>query len=163
MTVADTITQLGIERKQLRLARTSSVDVVPEEYYDPSRTMRWTVAGLTLHGPYFFHTFGSLDRYFGAAKTISNVVKKTAIAQFVIFPPYLVGLFAYMGCMEGCGDIPAKVYQRVPDAFLGGCMFWPVANMVNFAIVPPTLRVPYLASVGSLWNCFLSWLNAREN
>jgi len=30
-------------------------------YYDPIRTMHWSVVGLTLHGPYFFLAFGKLD------------------------------------------------------------------------------------------------------
>lgn len=70
-----------------------------------------------------------------------------------------------MGAAEGlrsADDIVAKVCKRVPEAFAGGCVFWPVANTINFALVPATMRVPYLAAVGSVWNTFLSWLNARE-
>jgi protein Mpv17 len=150
MCFADIGTQLGIEGKQFN-----------DSSYDAYRTLRWTVAGTTLHGPYFFVGFSKLDKYFGAATSISIVAKKTAVAQFVLFPPYLVALFGYMGLMEGYDDIPKKMRERVPEAFVSGCIFWPVANGINFALVPPTLRVPYLATSAGLWNCYLSWANAR--
>merc|ERR1712066_638467 len=99
-------------------------------------------------------------------------------------PAYLALLFAYMGCMEGVplmakrdldvshgrdwitalqtSPLIEKVSKTVPDSYLGGCVFWPMANMLNFAFVPPHMRVPYLASCNSVFNCFLSCLNARS-
>ena len=153
MCVADAMTQMVIEGKLLSVSNNNA--------FDPVRTLRWGIAGLTLHGPYFFLGFRRVDRYFGAATSMSIVLQKTAVAQFILFPPYLVALFSYMGFMEGSEDIPTKVRHRVPEAFLGGCVFWPVANGVNFAMVPSTLRVPYLALSAGVWNSYLSWANAR--
>jgi protein Mpv17 len=168
MSVADVCTQLGIEGRSLDGNNTTTDK---SYYYDPSRTLRWAIAGLTLHGPYFFAGFARVDAYFGPATSLSVVAKKTAVAQFVLFPPYLVGLFTYMGLMEaakseaeteGTFNIYQKVQQRVPEAFLGGCVYWPVANGLNFAMVPATMRVPYLALSAGVWNCYLSWMNARR-
>lgn len=158
MTVADIVTQIGIERKSFEELHSSKQNV-----YDPHRTLRWAVAGLTLHGPYFFVGFSKVDAYFGAATSLSTVIKKTAAAQFVLFPPYLCLLFSYMGLMEGHATrtISQKVRERVPEAFVGGCVFWPFANGINFALIPSSLRVPYLASSAGMWNCYLSWANAR--
>jgi protein Mpv17 len=153
MSVADVATQLLIEGKS-------------EDEYDPKRTLRWTLAGLVLHGPYFFAGFSVVDKYFGtaAAPSLAVVAKKTAVAQFVLFPPYLVALFGLMGVLEQHDPdiIGQKIRQRVPEAFLGGCVYWPVANGINFAFVSPTLRVPYLAASASVWNSYLSWTNAKE-
>merc|ERR1712146_565415 len=74
-------------------------------------------------------------------------------------------LFAYLGVMEGLrnsDELLEKVKLRVPEAFAGGCIFWPLVNTVNFSLVPPTMRVPYLASAGTLWNTFLSYINAHD-
>ncbi len=150
MSVADIGTQVGIEGKG-----------VEDSSYDPYRTMRWAVAGIVLHGPYFYVGFSRLDQYFGPATSIVTVAKKTATAQFFLFPPYLVGLFSFMGVMEGCEDIPKKVAKRAPEAFLSGCVFWPISNSVNFALVPATLRVPYLAASAGVWNSYLSWTNSK--
>lgn len=148
MCAADAFTQTAIEQHNTEL--------------DVARSGRWAIAGLTLHGPYFFTGFQRIDGYFGAATSLPTVLRKTAVAQFILFPPYLVALFSYMGWMEGASNIAEKVKHRVPEAFVGGCVFWPVANGVNFAVVPASLRVPYLALSAGAWNSYLSWTNAKE-
>mmetsp|Transcript_20342 Transcript_20342/g.37063 ORF Transcript_20342/g.37063 Transcript_20342/m.37063 type:complete len:219 (-) Transcript_20342:294-950(-) len=194
MILADITTQLLVEKRSLYFAaddqtqtptrhepaaveeRTASSSSSPtrlDHHYDPMRTLRWATIGLTLHGPYFFLTFRKLDRLMTTTTTTNSlflVAKKTAIAQLVIFPPYLVALFAYLGVMEQSGgssnvdydEIATRVRVRVPEAFASGCMFWPFANGINFAFVPAGMRVPYLASVGGLWNGYLSNMNARK-
>lgn len=173
MGVADIVTQILVEGKSLSGSDNDGLalrkDGTSNEPFDPLRTFRWALAGLTLHGPYFFVGFSRVDAYYGAAAataapSLPLVAKKTAIAQFILFPPYLVALFAYMGVMEGHSvtEIQEKVKNRVPEAFLGGCVYWPVANGLNFAFVPSTLRVPYLATSAGIWNCYLSWTNARS-
>ena len=187
MSVADVCTQLVMEGRSLHLSSSlnDNTDTTDDKsYYDPSRTLRWAIAGLILHGPYFAAGFARVDAYFGPATSIKVVAQKTAVAQFVLFPPYLVGLFTYMGLMEQqqqqqaqqqqqqgtpdttttttCSSITQKVRQRVPEAFLGGCLYWPVANGVNFAVIQATMRVPYLALSAGVWNCYLSWMNESK-
>lgn len=181
MTVADITTQLLVEGRSMSMPRVQIDDAQTQQQnkvavddhddastmrqcYDPWRTLRWTTVGLTLHGPYFFVCFGKLDKIFGASTTLSVAAKKTIFGQFVVFPPYLTALFTYMGAMEGLkrDEILIKVQDRVPKAFVGGCIFWPIANLFNFRFVPVGLRVPYLASVGGLWNGYLSYMNANS-
>lgn len=163
MCSADAVTQIFVEGHRLP-DNNNSVDTGKNETpFDLERSLRWAIAGLTLHGPYFFLGFSRIDRHFGAATHLSTVMKKTAAAQFILFPPYLVALFSYMGMMERNPDIIQKVKERVPEAFLGGCVFWPVANTINFSMVPGTMRVPYLALSAGLWNGYLSWANNRGN
>ena len=166
MTLADVATQLLVEKRSLLVPGGKADDdnaVSAAPRYDPVRTLRWTTVGLALHGPYFFLSFGKLDKMFGAATNLWIVAKKTTFAQFVVFPPYLCALFTYLGIMEGNGDVLGKVKDRVPKAFMSGCVFWPIANILNFSFVPASRRVPYLAAVGGLWNGYLSWLNAKKN
>lgn len=133
-----------------------------ETRVDPARCARWGCAGLLIHGPYFFAAFSRVDAYFGAAVNVASVLKKTTAAQFIVFPPYLGLLFTYMGVAEQQEDVASYALARSQSAFLAGCVFWPVVNTFNFAIVPATLRVPYLAGVGVAWNSYLSWMNARK-
>lgn len=161
MTVADIMTQLVVEKKSL-VGKKAEDEATSR--YDPVRTLRWATVGLTLHGPYFRYCFARLDQMFaGTAQSLLVVAKKTALAQFIVFPPYLVALFTAIGLMEGSDDIVGKVRTNVPKAFMGGCIFWPVANCFNFALVPTTARVPYLASVGALWNGYLSFMNSKSS
>jgi protein Mpv17 len=154
MGVADICTQTlgggGLEQQQQKPS------------WDAQRTARWASAGLLIHGPYFLYGVSRVDAHFGAGvTTFSAVLKKTAAAQFILFPPYLVLLFSYLGILEGHESIPRKLQQNVPQAFLSGCVFWPVANVINFRLVPSTLRVPYLATSAGIWNGYLSWSNSR--
>lgn len=157
MTLADIGTQTLVEKSQ----RDARVNDKTTSKLDWQRTGRWTMAGLLLHGPYFFTGFTILDRRFGPATSLRNVALKTATAQFFLFPPYLVALFGFMGLMEGQSDVIEKIEKRVPEAFLSGCVFWPVVNSVNFSVVSSTMRVPYLAACAGVWNSYLSWTNAR--
>lgn len=187
LTFADIATQLFVEGNHLGSSRRDKVptaaslgskveerlrsnadkgDIVANgNAYDPIRTARWTTVGLFLHGPYFFSAFSDLDRRFGAGRTLGNVLKKTAVAQFVVFPPYLVVLFTFMGFAEGMMStgVVEKVRTHVPEAFVTGCVFWPIVNVVNFALVGPSFRLPYIAAVGGVWNGFLSWSNGRNS
>ena len=167
MAVADTTTQLLVERTNSSDKESLDKTTSASNNYDPIRTLRWATIGLTLHGPYFFFSFRKLDGVFGASTTMANVVKKTATAQLMIFPPYLVSLFTYMGVMESGIEnvdiITSKVKRHVPEAFIGGCIFWPIANFLNFSFVSTGARVPYLAAVGGIWNGYLSWMNAKKD
>lgn len=164
MAAADVFTQTVIEGSGNAAAAAEEVDW--------PRTGRWAIAGLTIHGPFFFLGFRRVDQYFGAATSLKIVAYKTATAQFVLFPPYLVALFSYFGYLESFNSsfnhdawtgVTTKVRHCVPAAFVSGCVFWPIANVLNFGFVPASLRVPYLAASAGVWNSYLSWTNARDS
>lgn len=157
-----TISDIGIQAWEKDLSLFSS-SLEYKEGFDPQRTLRWTLAGVFLHGPYFLTSFSFLDQRFGTVASLSTVMKKTMVAQFVVFPPYLVALFGFMGVMENHPDVMNKIRQRVPEVFMTGCAFWPMANVVNFTFIAPTMRVPYLAACAGVWNSYLSWTNARDD
>ena len=182
MTIADIGTQLVVENRSFitheekgickdthqascvtaTSSSSSSID------YDPIRTLRWTIVGLTLHGPYFFLAFGKLDRLF-STPTFANAFKKTAITQLTIFPPYLVALFSFLNVLERHGSDGKKtsnnndIIPKVQQAFKVGCIFWPIANSINFSFISPQRRIPYLATVGGIWNGYLSYMNANNS
>jgi protein Mpv17 len=171
MGLADTSTQFLVEGK--RFPSISEVGVVGEDgvfedtVYDGFRTLRWTLMGLFLHGPYFLAGFSIIDRRFAASSASSavswkTVAKKTVTAQLVIFPPYLVMLFGILGYFEGHPDISQKIRTKAPEAFVSGCFYWPVANAINFKLVPNHLRVPYLALSSGFWNSYLSYSNSHH-
>lgn len=160
MTAADIGTQIFMEGKSLEQQRQDDKNN-NNNHYSWQRTLRWTMAGICLHGPYFLTGFSILDKHFGAATSLQIVAKKTMTAQLLLFPPYLVALFGFMGALEQHPDIAQKIRQRIPETFVSGCVFWPIANAINFSNVSPSLRVPYLAVSAGIWNSYLSWTNAK--
>ncbi len=156
MGLADAGTQFFIEGKGMEDNSNSSFDAL--------RTLRWAFLGLVLHGPYFLAGFSMLDKYFATKNGVvgwATVAKKTVTAQCLLFPPYLVLLFGSLGILEKEPDIPNKIKTRVPQAFMSGCVYWPVANSINFKLVPNHLRVPYLALSAGFWNSYLSYTNQK--
>ena len=163
MGMADVSTQVLIEGKTIGTAAKDPSTEATDVSYDASRTLRWAFLGLVLHGPYFFAGFSFLDRKFatkaGSVISSKTVAQKTVAAQCFLFPPYLTLLFGALGILENEPDIASKIRIRVPEAFVSGCVYWPVANSINFKFVPIHLRVPYLALSSGVWNSYLSYTN----
>lgn len=131
--------------------------------WDARRTARFAAVGLALHGPWFFAGFRTLDaRWPGNA--LSAVVTKTAVGQVTLFPAYLVTALFALAALEGVppADAAARSRAAFPRAFAAGCVFWPAANLVNFALVPPGMaRVAYVNAAAILWNAYLSLVAAE--
>lgn len=162
--VLPNVVRAGLQSGSIMMGADVATQTLIEQHddWDWKRTARFGSAGLFLHGPYFYKGFQLIDRFFGgktASPNLSVVLYKTASAQFLLFPPFLVGLFAFLGVLEGSPDVYQKVVHRVPQAFVNGCLYWPVANGLNFALVSPHWRVPYLAASSGFWNAYLSWFN----
>jgi protein Mpv17 len=139
--------------------------------YDPHRTARFALVGLTLHGPYFQRGFAWVDRHFGPSllknKPLWPVIgKKVVTTQFVLNAPFMVLLFGWVGVLEGKRK-PQQLYDNIvakwPAAFWAGNAFWPVANCINFRFLGPQHRVAYVASCGAVWNTYISLLNQYKD
>ena len=94
LTIADIATQLGIDGRKLKQqgefssASTGTAKPRESETYDPCRTLRWTGAGLLIHGPYFKFTFAKIDGFFANYPlNLRTVLLKTATAQFTVLEP----------------------------------------------------------------------------
>ena len=81
-----------------------------EEQVNGRRTARWAVAGLVLHGPYFFLGFRRIDQYFGAATTLQIVAYKCDGA--VHFISSLSGGFIFVFGVSGTLRRPAQQQQQ---------------------------------------------------
>ena len=136
-----------------------------ENVTDWKRAARMGLVGFTLHGPYFYFAFSQIERFIGPAISLNTAMQKTAISQFVAFPPYLALLFTYLSVLKGETDLKilsSETKRKAADAFIVGCFFWPVANMFGFMYISNKFRVPYLAGVGIIWNTFISMCNQRK-
>ena len=109
----------------------------------------------------------------GATPTIQNVNFNCPIGNISTISGSTFHVYGYNGTTTPPHDknntnntnnsIITKVQQHVPKAFMCGCFYWPIANAINFTFVPTAARVPYLATVGGIWNGYLSYMNAKES
>jgi protein Mpv17 len=131
---------------------------------DLKQTARFGFIGLTLHGPYFYHSFRWLDKTLGQSTTFRKAALKTALGQVTIFPIYVATFFTYMGLLEGLSldQCKEKVIKAAPPTLITGTAFWPVVNFFNFLYIPPAGRVLYVNAAGLFWNAWLSYENTTK-
>ncbi len=130
---------------------------------DVPRLGRFAAVGLCLHGPFFYAGFRALDARF-PGRSLGAVLAKTAAGQVTLFPAYLAAALFALASLEGLPKDAAasRVGAAFPRAFAAGCVFWPAANLVNFAAVPPGLpRVAYVNAAAVAWNAYLSLVAAE--
>lgn len=46
--------------------------------------------------------------------------------------------------------------------FQVGASVWPVVAMVNFYLIPPKNRVPFISVCSLIWTCFLAYMKHME-
>lgn len=54
-------------------------------------------------------------------------------------------------------NTPQKTVGIIVDSY----KIWPVASIVNFALVPVEKRIVFLSSVGLIWGVYMSLVAAR--
>lgn len=135
---------------------------------DFSRFARLTTYGFCCAGPFYCWWYGWLDKF--AAKkfihhgVVAYVGGKILLDQFLMEPPNLVMFFTATGVLEGqtSTEIKQKMSDELAETFLVDCCVWPVAQLVNFTLVPVHFQALYTNSVSCLWSAFLSYMSHRR-
>ncbi|CAO3590207.1 unnamed protein product [Absidia cylindrospora] len=118
-----------------------------------------------------------LDRFFPVPTTPANAsatvmksikragdlvaLKRMALDQSLFAPAGLLLFFTTMGLAETRSLEGAK--EKLKDAFVPALIsnykVWPLIQWINFKFMPLPFRLPFVSSLGILWNIYLSWLN----
>lgn len=125
--------------------------------FDAKRFAIFTFLGIGLVGPVLHFWYGTLAKIF-AAPGMASAVKSLAFDQF-LFAPVFCGLF--LSCLltlEGKPqEIPAKLEQDLKPVVIMNWKIWIPAQLFNFAVVPPNLRVLCANITALVWNTYLSF------
>lgn len=107
-----------------------------------------------------------LNFFFTSDPTMIQVLERVLCDQLVYSPCFLFFFFTYSNyIMEGGdGDTLRIKIQRVYLSTLGcNLIVWPIAQIINFSLMPKAYQVPFSSSVGIIWNCFLSMRNSSNS
>lgn len=131
---------------------------------DLMETARFGIIGMTLSGPLLFNGLRLIDSRFGPTTNMKTSITKTFFGHFTLFPMGAVGVFTYLGILEGHtpNDIVTKITQTLPLTLAAGSGYWPIVNFVSYMYVPISFRIPFLNGAGIFWNGFLSWENSQR-
>ncbi|KAI0034918.1 hypothetical protein K488DRAFT_44336 [Vararia minispora EC-137] len=93
------------------------------------------------------------------------VAKRVATDQIVMAPVGLAIFFSSMGVMEGRDrdHIVRKFRDLYVPALEANWKVWPLAQLLNFSVIPLPYRVPFSQSCGVFWTLYLSLINSQEN
>lgn len=158
---------------------------LPSPVYDPVRTLRFAVFGAAL-GPIIGAWMRLLERAIPmralTSSTLSGpgkggmmgkmgkrtmtiqLVKRVMADQILMAPLGLAFFVTAMGFMEGRSveEIGDKFKDMYTPALLSNWKVWPLAQAINFRLMPLQYRVPFQSTCGIAWNVYLSLLNAKD-
>ncbi|KAF2071206.1 hypothetical protein CYY_007474 [Polysphondylium violaceum] len=130
---------------------------------DYQRVLTMTSVGVLFSGPVLHYWYTSLDKIVvGSGKTV--YIKKMLLDQGVFAPIVISCFMGIMNTIHGksLADTEQKIKNDLFYAMKANWMLWPAAQLINFSLVPPNLRVLYTSVVSIFWNIFLSHLGHKE-
>ncbi|KAJ9108060.1 hypothetical protein QFC20_003629 [Naganishia adeliensis] len=167
-TIADAVAQSS----QMILAQRSMPHPDTPEFqppppgYDYARTLRFAVFGVAM-GPLIGVWMRFLERNIplvGGSRRRTLQLGKRVFADQVLLAPIGLAIFvSAMGAMEGKNteQLKEKFSDMYLPALISNWKVWPLAQAVNFSLMPLQYRVPFQSTCGIAWNVYLSLLNAR--
>ncbi|GAM22026.1 hypothetical protein SAMD00019534_052010, partial [Acytostelium subglobosum LB1] len=131
---------------------------------DVRRALTMTGVGAFFSGPLLHFWYKRLDILVRGEGALV-VVKKLALDQLAFAPVVISAFIGLMGTLNG--KTPSQCIQAIQNdlffALKANWTLWPLANAINFALIPPSLRVLYVSTVSVFWNIFLSNLGNKKH
>ncbi|PWZ03792.1 hypothetical protein BCV70DRAFT_197987 [Testicularia cyperi] len=97
-----------------------------------------------------------------AGKVSLRALGKRVAMDQIVFAPFGLALFTgVMGALErqSVQGVQDKFGEMYIPALLANWQIWPLVQLVNFRYMPLKYRVPFVSTVGILWNIGLSLLS----
>ena len=96
-----------------------------------------------------------------APKHPATVILKSALDQLLMAPFGTVVFYAFLKSMESEPHMTVPtVREKLIPTLKENYKFWPLAHIINFAIVPPSLRILYVNCISVSTNCV--WVPALK-
>lgn len=123
------------------------------------RTCNLMAVGMFYSGPTMALWYRLLDHKLPGTNP-RTIALKLLVDQTIFTIPLLVGFYVCLGTFEGrnWGENKKELRLKFIPTYVTSCMFWPTAQLVNFALVPPLFRVLYISSMTLIWMTCLSYI-----
>ncbi|KAL9544241.1 hypothetical protein MBANPS3_007728 [Mucor bainieri] len=147
-----------------------------DKYLPDSRTLRFAAYNFCV-APLGGKWYMFLDKFFPmpvATGVVSKAVqsqitkkangmaiKRMVTDQALFAPAGLVLFFSVMGIAETgkWEGVKEKFKDAYVPALIANYKVWPAVQFINFKFMPLQYRLPFVSSLGIVWNAYLSWLN----
>lgn len=129
--------------------------------FNARRSASIGIWGICFMGPVLHYWYGLLDILFSGK---FSVLAKLLSDQ-IFFAPFFNGAFiAGVGTLEGqsSSDVSEAVKTKLWPAMKANWTLWPVAQFVNFAIIPKTFQIVYVNCIALVWNAILTYISHQK-
>jgi protein Mpv17 len=134
--------------------------------YDPIRSLHLAITGFLYSGPISHTWYNLLERLVvaGPRHPWLGLLQRLLYDAFLFSPVAVGGYFIVRSTLEGRDweGIATKLQTKWWPATYASWSFWPLANVVNFSLVPVPFRVLFNNSLSLFWNAYLSRLNSQR-
>lgn len=107
--------------------------------------------------------YAFVDRVVPPELRLANIVRKVAMDQLLFGPVCITIFYCGVTALEGrsARDIAAEWRRKFLPTYRMEWTVWPLAQAINFYLMPAALRVAYVNVVTLLWNVYLSRMKHR--
>lgn len=159
MSVSDVLCQTYEQQQQQQQSCTFD-----DQDHDWQRTFHVGVTGFSFSGPISHLWYGILERLVAAVSIEDRIGKSHSVLVVNMIIQLFLGRDTFSG--DQCWNkvvSEESCSKNGVSALQASWSFWPMANIVNFGLVPLPYRVLYNNGLSLLWNAYLSNLNSHED
>ncbi|KAG5360617.1 Vacuolar membrane protein [Yarrowia sp. B02] len=105
-----------------------------------------------------------VNNIYDEKNVIISSIMRVLTDQLCFSPLSLCAFFVYTTIVIEGGnknDVEKKLKAKYVTTLGINYMVWPLAQFINFALVPPQLMLPFSSTIGVFWTAFLCYRNAK--
>eukprot|EP00898_Chlorokybus_atmophyticus_P002136 jgi/Chlat1/2923/Chrsp2S04633 len=154
---AQVLTSVVATPPQTLAATPASTGLLPAFKWEAERSLRMLSLGLFLSGPGQHMWFSFLHKYLPSRKP-PFVVLKVALGQLLYGPFFTALFFAANGYLQGHNteQVKSNLKEKLIPTLKAGLMVWPIADAINYKLVPASMQVLFINCCAFLWTIYLA-------
>uniref|UniRef100_A0A8R1XWF8 Mitochondrial inner membrane protein Mpv17 n=1 Tax=Onchocerca volvulus TaxID=6282 RepID=A0A8R1XWF8_ONCVO len=130
--------------------------------FNPARTIRFSSIILFWVAPITYRWFLLLEKLKGETKLLP--LKRMIIDQSLVAPLLTFSFITNLRMLEGNSSYEAleKAKKDIVPVMKTNYQIWPLAQLINFYLLPLRYRLIFVQFVGLFWNMYLSYVTQIE-
>ncbi|XP_021181366.1 mpv17-like protein [Helicoverpa armigera] len=131
--------------------------------YDWWRCARYGLYGSCYVAPTLYSWLTIANIMWPGSSIRAGIIK--TFVETITYTPFAMCSFYFgMSLLESkpFNEAVAEVEAKFLPTYKVGASVWPAVAMVNFCLIPPRNRVPFISCCSLIWTCFLAYMKHLE-
>ncbi|KAG6458777.1 mpv17-like protein [Manduca sexta] len=133
------------------------------ENYDWWRCARFGLYGSCYVAPTLYSWLTVANVMWPGTSLRSGIIK-TFVETLSYTPLAMCSFYFGMSLLEGkaFNESVLEVKAKFLPTYKVGASVWPAVALINFCLIPPRNRVPFISVCSLIWTCFLAYMKHLE-